>query len=143
MDRAPARLMAHPNTPIWEGLCLELRLANYPPTHQRLHSAAAMGYCMASDHDIGVSMSPQPPQDSRWAIFVPASYKNMALGEPELQVWRGLRGLRVCIIVSLFGALKRRCVSEANRLNWSTVTGESTSPGEDSTGASAERGGGL
>jgi hypothetical protein len=52
-----------------------------------------------------------------------------------------LRGLRV--IVSLFGASKRSCVSEANRLNWSTVTGESTSPGEDPTGASAEREGGF
>jgi hypothetical protein len=32
------------------------------------------------------------------------------------------------------------CFSEASRLNWSTATGESTSPGEgDSTGASAER----
>jgi hypothetical protein len=29
-------------------------------------------------------MSPQPPQDGRWAIFVPAAYKNMALGEAEL-----------------------------------------------------------
>jgi hypothetical protein len=42
---------------------------------------------MASDHDTWVSMSPQPPQDGRWAIFdrpVINSYKNMALGEPEL-----------------------------------------------------------
>jgi hypothetical protein len=35
------------------------------------------------------------------------------------------------------------CFSEASRLNWSTVTGESPSPGEDSTGASAEREGGF
>jgi hypothetical protein len=39
---------------------------------------------MATDHETGVGMSPQPPQDGRWAIFVPASYKNMALGEAEL-----------------------------------------------------------
>jgi hypothetical protein len=62
--------MANPKTPIWEGLCLELRLSNYPPTKD---CTAAMGYCMASDHDIGVSMSPQPPQDGRWVIFAPAS----------------------------------------------------------------------
>jgi hypothetical protein len=43
-----------------------------------------MGYCMATHHDTGVSMSPHPPQDGRWATFVPASYKNMALGEAEL-----------------------------------------------------------
>jgi hypothetical protein len=40
--------MAHPKTPIWEDLCLELRLANYPPTKD---CTAAMGYCMTSDHD--------------------------------------------------------------------------------------------
>jgi hypothetical protein len=41
---------------------------------------------MTIDHDTGVSMSPQPPQDGRWAIFVPASYKNMTLhvGDSEL-----------------------------------------------------------
>jgi hypothetical protein len=44
------------------------------------------------------------------------------------------------VIVSLFG---RSCASGANRLNWSAVTGESTSPGEDPTGASAEREGGF
>jgi hypothetical protein len=43
---------------------------------------------MATDHDTGVSMSPQPPHDGRWAIFVPASYKNMALGDSELMVRR-------------------------------------------------------
>jgi hypothetical protein len=31
-----------------------------------------------------VGVSPQPPQDGRWAIFVPASYKNMTSGEAEL-----------------------------------------------------------
>jgi hypothetical protein len=51
-----------------------------PKTAQR----PSMGYCMTSDHDPGVSMSPHPPQDGRWAIFVPASYKNMALGDPGL-----------------------------------------------------------
>jgi hypothetical protein len=35
-------------------------------------------------------ISPQPPQDGRWAIFVPASYKNMTLGEAQL------RGARCC-----------------------------------------------
>jgi hypothetical protein len=30
------------------------------------------------------SISSQPPQDGRWAPFVPASYKNMALGEAQL-----------------------------------------------------------
>jgi hypothetical protein len=45
---------------------------------------AAMGYCMTTDYDTRVSVSPQPSQDGRWAIFVPASYKNMALGEAEL-----------------------------------------------------------
>jgi hypothetical protein len=39
---------------------------------------------MASDHDTRVSMSPQPPQDGRWATFVPVSYKNMTLGDPQL-----------------------------------------------------------
>jgi hypothetical protein len=34
--------------------------------------------------DTRVSMSPQPPQDGRWAIFVPVSYKNMALGDSQL-----------------------------------------------------------
>jgi hypothetical protein len=58
-------------------------VANSPPTKD---CTAAMGYCMTIDHDTGVSMSPHPPQDGRWAIFVPASYKNMALGEAELLV---------------------------------------------------------
>ena len=39
---------------------------------------------MAIDYDTRVSVSPQPPQDGRWAIFVPASYKNMTLGEAQL-----------------------------------------------------------
>jgi hypothetical protein len=39
---------------------------------------------MTTDHDTGVSMSPHPPQDSRWAIFAPASYKNRTLGDSEL-----------------------------------------------------------
>jgi hypothetical protein len=39
---------------------------------------------MTTDYDTRVSVSPQPPQDGRWAIFVPASYKNMALGEAQL-----------------------------------------------------------
>jgi hypothetical protein len=56
-------------------------VANSPPTKD---CTAAMGYCMTIDHDTRASMSPQPPQDGRWAIFVPASYKNMALGEAEL-----------------------------------------------------------
>jgi hypothetical protein len=56
-------------------------VANCPPSKD---CTAAMGYCMASDHDTRVSMSPQPPQDGRWATFVPASYKNMALGDPQL-----------------------------------------------------------
>jgi hypothetical protein len=47
-----------------------------------------MGYCMAIDYDIRASVSPHPPQDGRWAIFVPASYKNMALGEAELAFTR-------------------------------------------------------
>ena len=63
------------------GLCLELRVANCPPTKD---CTAAMGYCMASDHDTRMSMSPQPPLDGRWATFVPVSYKNMALGDPQL-----------------------------------------------------------
>jgi hypothetical protein len=63
------------------GLCLELRLANSPPTKD---CTAAMGYCMTSDHDTAVSISPLPPQDGRWAIFAPAGYKNMALGDPGL-----------------------------------------------------------
>jgi hypothetical protein len=46
---------------------------------------------MATHHDTGVSMSPQPPQDGRWATFVPASYKNMALGEAELPGGRAFR----------------------------------------------------
>jgi hypothetical protein len=41
---------------------------------------------MAIDHDTGVSMSPQPPQDGRWAMFVPASYKNMTSGEAQLPI---------------------------------------------------------
>jgi hypothetical protein len=53
----------------WVCAWLELRLANPPPTKD---CTAAMGCCMTSDHDTGVSMSPQPPQDGRWAIFVPA-----------------------------------------------------------------------
>jgi hypothetical protein len=68
------------------GLCLELRVANSPPTKD---CTAAMGYFMASDHDTRVSVSPQPPQDGRWAIFVPASYKNMTLGEAQLEGGRG------------------------------------------------------
>jgi hypothetical protein len=48
----------------------------------------AMGYCMTTHHDTGVSMSPKPPQDGSWAIFVPASYKNMTLGEAELSIRR-------------------------------------------------------
>jgi hypothetical protein len=39
---------------------------------------------MATYHDTGVSMSPQPSQGGRWAIFVPASCKNMTPGEAEL-----------------------------------------------------------
>jgi hypothetical protein len=39
---------------------------------------------MAIDYDTRAGVSPQPPQDGRWAIFVPASYKNMALGEAQL-----------------------------------------------------------
>jgi hypothetical protein len=31
-----------------------------------------MGYCMTTHHDTGASMSPQPPQDGRWATFAPA-----------------------------------------------------------------------
>jgi hypothetical protein len=86
VDRAPARLLAHPKTPIFGGSVPGAwssvwRVANSPPTKD---CTAAMGYCMAIDHDTGVSMSPQPPQDGRWAIFAPASYKNMALGEAEL-----------------------------------------------------------
>jgi hypothetical protein len=38
-------------------------------------SIRALSYCMA----------PQPPQDGRWATFVPVSYKNMALGDPQLE----------------------------------------------------------
>jgi hypothetical protein len=60
---------------------LELRVANCPPTKD---CTAAMGYCMTTDYDTRVSVSPQPTQDGRWAIFVPASYKNMTLGEAEL-----------------------------------------------------------
>jgi hypothetical protein len=56
-------------------------VANCLPTKD---CTAAMGYCMASDHDTRVSMSPQPPQDGRWATFAPVSYKNMALGEAQL-----------------------------------------------------------
>ena len=63
------------------GLCLELRVANCPATKDY---TAAMGYCMAIDYDTRVSVPPQPAQDGRWAIFVPASYKNMALGEAQL-----------------------------------------------------------
>jgi hypothetical protein len=37
------------------------------------------------------SISSQPPQDGRWAPFVPASYKNMALGEAQL-TGRGVGG---------------------------------------------------
>jgi hypothetical protein len=51
-------------------------VANSPPTKD---CTAAMGYCMTTDHDTRVSMSPHPPQDGRWAIFVPASYKNMTV----------------------------------------------------------------
>ena len=70
--RALARLQAHPKTPIWEGLlCLELRLAK-PLTSK--DCTADMGYCMATDHGTGVSMSPQPPQDGRCTTFAPASY---------------------------------------------------------------------
>jgi hypothetical protein len=65
------------------GLCLELRLAQSAPTKD---CTAAMGYCMTTHHDTGVIMSPQPPQDGRWATFVPASYKNMTLGEAQLPV---------------------------------------------------------
>jgi hypothetical protein len=56
-------------------------VANYPPTTD---CTAAMGYFMTIDYDTRVSVSPQPPQDGRWAIFVPASYKNMTLGEAQL-----------------------------------------------------------
>jgi hypothetical protein len=63
------------------GLCLEVRVANCPPNKD---CTVAMGYCMASDHDTRVGMSPQPPQDGRWATFVTVSYKNMALGEAQL-----------------------------------------------------------
>jgi hypothetical protein len=42
-----------------------------------------------------VSVSPQPPQDGRWAIFAPVSYKNMALGDAGLEggtvPWRPTR----------------------------------------------------
>ena len=47
---------------------------------------------MASDHDTRVSMSPQPPQDGRWATFVPVSYKNMTLGDPQLTEDRRAEG---------------------------------------------------
>jgi len=67
------------------GLCLELRVANCLPTKD---CTATMGYCMASDHDPRASMSPQPPQDGRWATFAPVSYKNMALGDAGLHVVR-------------------------------------------------------
>jgi hypothetical protein len=63
------------------GLCLELRLAIIPQTKK---CTAAMGYCMATHHDTGVRMSPQPPQDGRRATYVPASHNNMALGEAQL-----------------------------------------------------------
>jgi hypothetical protein len=56
-------------------------VANCPPNKD---CTAAMGYCMASDHDTRVGMSPQPPQDGRWATFVPVSYKNMTSGEAQL-----------------------------------------------------------
>jgi hypothetical protein len=51
---------------------------------------------MTTHHDTGVIMSPQPSQDGRWATFVPASYKNMALGEAQLAGTRtgGEVGLR-------------------------------------------------
>jgi hypothetical protein len=52
-----------------------------------------------------------------------------------------VRGLRV--IVSLFGASKRSCVEMANCRLLSALTGESARPGEDPTGASAEREGGF
>ena len=39
---------------------------------------------MTTDYDTRVSVSPQPPQDGRWAIFVPA--RNMPLGDAELPV---------------------------------------------------------
>jgi hypothetical protein len=84
LDRAPARFLAHSKTPIFGGsVPVELRVANSPPTKD-CAQPAAMGYCMTTDHDTRVSMSPQPPQDGRWAIFAPASYKNMVLGYPEL-----------------------------------------------------------
>jgi hypothetical protein len=57
-------------------------VANSPPTKDC--TAAMMGYCMTIDHDTRVSMSPHPPQDGRWAVFVPASYKNMTLSEAQL-----------------------------------------------------------
>jgi hypothetical protein len=61
-------------------------VAKSPPTKDK-DCTAAMGYCMAIDYDTGVSVSrPQPPQDGRWAIFVPASYKNMPLGEAQLSL---------------------------------------------------------
>jgi hypothetical protein len=41
---------------------------------------------MTIDYDTRASVSPQPPQDGRWAIFVPAGYKKMTLGEAELTV---------------------------------------------------------
>jgi hypothetical protein len=48
---------------------------------------------MTTDHGTGVSMSPQPPQDGRWTIFAPASYKNMAFGEAQLVVGVRAAGL--------------------------------------------------
>jgi hypothetical protein len=59
-------------------------VANFLPTKD---CTAAMGYCMTIDYDTRVSVSPQPPQDGRWVIFVPASYKNMTSGEAQLANW--------------------------------------------------------
>jgi hypothetical protein len=55
-------------------------VASSPPTKD---CTAAMGYCMAIDYDTRASVPPQPPQDGRWAMFVPASYKNGVSSKSE------------------------------------------------------------
>jgi hypothetical protein len=51
---------------------------------------------MATHHDTGVSVSPQPPHDGRWATFIPVSYKNMASGDPQL-AGTALRSYYLCM----------------------------------------------
>jgi hypothetical protein len=75
-------LLAHSKTPISGGSVPGAPPGHYSPD-QRLHSGHGILYGH-SPRDTGVGMSPQPPQDGRWATFVPASYKNMALGEAQL-----------------------------------------------------------